>query len=123
MKATIYALVDPNTHQVRYVGRTRQTVNQRLKHHLTAARLGNKLPVYEWFRALFPERPIVVVLQEGIAVERRASGTYASRRYWCTDQAAETKWMKRFERSHLLCEIPRESGTYQSLVNPPGARR
>ncbi len=78
MEATIYALVDPNTHQVRYVGRTNQTAQRRYQLHMNAARRG----------------------------------------VWNTAQAAETKWMKRFERSQLLCDVPRDSRTYKSLTNP-----
>lgn len=117
MKATIYALVDPNTHQVRYVGRTRKTINQRLKHHIASAKSGVKSPVYDWIRSL-QVVPVVVVLQDGIDVKRNTSGAYSTRRYWTTDAAAETKWMKRFERSQLLCAIPRDSGVYKSLTNP-----
>lgn len=79
MKATIYALVDPNTHQVRYVGRTSQPVTRRLAQHITQRR-GNKRsgqrPVYEWISSLLPAQPIVVILQEGIEIERKGSGTY-----------------------------------------------
>jgi hypothetical protein len=122
MKATIYALVDPNTHQVRYVGRTRQKAAQRLAHHIGAAKRGNKQPVYEWISSLLPAQPVLVILQEGIVIERKGSGTYDTRRYWNTAEAAETKWMKRFERSQLLCSISRDSGAYRSLVNPPGVK-
>ena len=37
MKHTIYALVDPNTHQVRYVGRTAQPPTLRFQNHVRAA--------------------------------------------------------------------------------------
>jgi hypothetical protein len=117
MKAIIYALVDPNTHQVRYVGRTNQTAVQRLGHHLGVARRGSPRVVYDWIRSLLPEQPLLVILEEGIKVL-----TMGSNHKWSTDHAAETKWMKRFERSQLLCEIPRHSQTYKSLVNPPGVK-
>ena len=96
MKATIYALVDPNTHQVRYVGRTRGTVERRLQGHIGAATCGTSKPVYDWMRSLLPAQPLIIVLQEGITVERKGAGTHAARRWWTTDDAAETKWMKGF---------------------------
>jgi hypothetical protein len=117
MKATIYGLIDPNTNEVRYVGRTRQAATQRLTHHITAAKRGHSRPVYEWIRGLLPQHPFMVILQDDIEVERKGSGSHSERRYWATDEAAETKWMKRFERSQLLCSIPRNSGAYRRLIN------
>lgn len=122
MKATIYALVDPNTNQVRYVGRTRQTPEQRLAAHLKPG--NNSHPVYAWMRSLQPALPVLVILQEGISTERKSSGTHRAGTYkqWTPDDRAEVKWMKRFERSPLLCSIPRDTDAYRTLVNPPGVK-
>ena len=120
MEATIYGLMDPNTHRVRYVGRTTQTPERRLQHHISQAKRGNVRPVYAWLRSLLPTAPVVVILQERVPVERRKA--YRGDTGWDTADAAECKWMKRFERSQLLCDIPRHSRTYKSLVNPPNVR-
>lgn len=113
MKHIIYALVDPQTRQVRYVGRTSQTLKQRLGHHLTAARRNVQKPVYAWIRSIAPETPIAVILQE-VEYSRyaRAKGVYET-----TTEAAETKWMKRFERSGILNSINRHTKAYQRLIN------
>jgi hypothetical protein len=125
MQAIIYALVDPTTHQVRYVGRTSTRPVERLAEHIQCAQRGDRRLVYEWIRSLAPLPPLLVILQEGVQVQtigkQGRRGEHPSA--WNTAQAAETKWMKRFERSHLLCEIPRDSGAYQTLVNPPGVKQ
>src|SRR5215472_7677276 len=90
----IYALVDPDTHHVRYVGRTGQSALQRLSHHLGAAKRSHTAPVYEWIRGLAPRVPLLVVLQE----LQNQQVILPDSRYESTVEAAETKWMKRFER-------------------------
>ena len=45
----IYALCDPVTNEVRYIGKTVQTLRQRLMQHRRAAKNG-KLPVNRWLR-------------------------------------------------------------------------
>lgn len=114
MKHAIYALADPNTHEVRYVGQTSRTLAKRLYDHMTAARRNVRTPLYDWIRRLSPERPVIVLLQtvhnEKVADSR---GKYES-----TAITAETKWMKRFERSQLLTPIARDSRAYRKLVNP-----
>lgn len=122
MKATIYALVDPNTFQVRYVGQTSQTATQRLRLHLSVAKAGkNAHPVYPWIRSLSPLRPTLVILEENITIQKKTDPDTPL--LWSTAIDAETKWMKRFEKSgHLLCCVPRNSRAYQMLVNPPSVR-
>ncbi len=119
-KTTVYALVDPHTHQVRYVGRTSKSVAARLREHCQLAENQPKnrhylRPVYEWIRSLQPEQPVVIVLQEGIDVYQFSPG---DRGYVNTGEQAETKWMKRFERSPLLCSVNRKSWSYRALRNP-----
>jgi hypothetical protein len=110
---TIYALADPVTFQVRYVGRTGRTAIQRLRDHVQAAKRGDSDPVYEWIRSLAPRIPVLIILQE-VQNDRVAlpDGKYESR-----GEAAETKWMKRFERSPLFNTIKRNSRIYKRLVN------
>lgn len=62
MTAYIYALVDPRTLQIRYVGKAND-VNKRLQRHYSDAKTRNT-PVYTWLRKLAREglRPILTTL-------------------------------------------------------------
>ena len=112
MKATIYGLIDPNTHQVRYVGRTIQTAALRWHHHIGEARRGkNTHEVYNWIRSLRPALPVLVILQEGVDVIQMGS------RGWNTAQAAETKWMKRLERSRQILRIEPPTHRHHRRMN------
>lgn len=110
----VYALVDPDTLHVRYVGKTSRTAKERLTHHLGAANRGVDKPLYAWIRGLKPRTPLLVVLQEvqGVVGRVRVPDGYEN-----AIAAAETKWMKRFERSHLFNTIPKISRAYRRLVN------
>jgi hypothetical protein len=113
LKHIIYALVDPTTHQVRYVGQTGVAPDVRLRYHVNAAGRGiNKHAVYEWMRGL-KAPPLIVVLQD---VEN-AKVKWSKGRYENTVKAAETKWMKRFER-YILNSINRDHHSYTKLTNP-----
>ena len=59
----IYALIDPTTNRIRYVGKTTQTLKQRLKNHLAASRLKKNSAKNIWLRT-FKGLPIIVVLEE-----------------------------------------------------------
>ena len=115
MTEIICALVDPNTHKVRYVGRTSESAGKRLRHHITASRRC-KLPppLYEWIRSLSPSKPVLVVLQEVVC----ATVLVEDGRREYTASAAEAKWIKRFERGQLFNWIDRDSRAYKRLVNP-----
>ncbi len=114
---TIYALVDPQTHEVRYVGRTRETPEARLENHLLCARIcarkGYAYPVYDWIRSLAPAKPILVVLQR---IEESAGILDRKREHKA--HAAEVKWMKRFEPFQLLQFVDKKRRAYQRFVNP-----
>jgi hypothetical protein len=60
-KITIYGLVDPNTHEVRYVGQARDPI-QRFLGHISEAPSGLK-PIHAWIRSLHPLRPVWVLLE------------------------------------------------------------
>jgi hypothetical protein len=95
------------------VGQTRKTVAERLQGHLFPGKQHESLPVYEWIRSLRPQQLIIVVLQEVEYEKIRKEGRYES-----SAAAAETKWMKRFERSRIFNSVNRNSGAYRRLVNP-----
>ena len=79
MTVYIYGLIDPRDHQVKYVGRTSQKIEQRLQHHRGAARR----PVSQWLREL-PAQPTLVCLE------------IVSRKHGGGGEAAKAKWVKRF---------------------------
>lgn len=109
MKHTIYALVDPNTGLIRYVGRTYDP-HVRLLGHLAAASKGSK-PVHKWLRDIAPDRPYLIVLQE-LENTRTADNTISN------VSVAEAKWLKRFRRT-ALNYIDRRCGADQDFVNSP----
>jgi hypothetical protein len=119
-KHIIYALVDPNTHQVRYVGQTCKTQKKRLYAHLSAAGRNFQKPVYDWIRGRAPEKPWIVVLQE---IENKIIKSDNRTGYESAATAAEIKWMKRFQRSRLFNSILTNSRAYKRLVNQPARRR
>lgn len=63
MTNTIYALVDPTTHCIRYVGYTKQSLKQRLNNHMAPSRLKKDSKKNIWLRSL-NTRPIIIVLEK-----------------------------------------------------------
>lgn len=49
---TIYALIDPLTSHIRYVGKTRSKLSKRLGDHVSKARQNKNTHVYAWIRSL-----------------------------------------------------------------------
>lgn len=62
-RVTIYALCDPESGMIRYIGKTRYTPERRLTYHLTRSGK-SKLPSANWLRSLKVSglRPIIVDL-------------------------------------------------------------
>jgi hypothetical protein len=91
----IYALIDPVTHLVRYVGRTTRPPTTRYRHHCA----GHGATTGPWVRSLSAP-PIFVLLEVG-EVRRVAVGSLGHRGHQYTSSAtvAETKWIKRFRRN------------------------
>ena len=104
---TIYALVDPQTREVRYVGQTRQKLEVRLENHMLCARKDYPYPVYDWIRSLAPAKPIPVVLQR---IEE-STHVYDPKREHKA-HTAEVEWMKRFERFQLLQFVDKKRRAY-----------
>jgi hypothetical protein len=105
----VYALADPATHVVRYVGKTRW-VGNRYKAHAS----GNCPGTRAWVESLSAP-PVLILLESGEdrRVQRQdGSGVQSS-------AFAETKWIKRFRRT-LINRRLRESGpiTWDWLCNP-----
>lgn len=63
MKVLIYTLTDPNSLQVRYVGKTTRSLNRRWHEHL---RSKNKSHTVSWIKSLLnkDQRPIIELLDE-----------------------------------------------------------
>lgn len=55
MIRNVYALCDPDTEQVRYIGGTIRTVQQRLGEHIGLAKTGDMRPVCIWIRSLLAD--------------------------------------------------------------------
>ena len=100
----IYALVDPATHLVRYVGKTRQLLEARYQNHAT----GNCKGTAAWVHTLSAP-PVLILLETG--EERRiprlgiGSGSIAASAF------AETKWIKRFRRTVINKDTRQNSAT------------
>ena len=114
MQYYIYGLIDPRDYRVRYVGRTCQRMDQRLRHHINAAKRGNQKPIYQWLRGLLPMKPWLVCLAkcEDFARMAHVSGQRVSAEF------EEVKWIKRFRRT-CLNELSHEERKkdWKELVN------
>lgn len=90
---TIYALVDPRTMCVRYVGQTRYGLATRLRGHLCPSSLAKQTDHSAWLRDLVSLglEPIAVVLQQIAASERRICAPRLAEQ-----NVAERAWIKRF---------------------------
>lgn len=79
---TIYTLADPSTHEVRYIGKTAQSVHTRLRGHV--GDLGRSTHKVRWIQSLLPCVPILTPLctvehSQGSETEIRAIAMYRSR--------------------------------------------
>ena len=66
----VYALIDPRTDEVRYIGLTVMKPQGRLADHLGQARRGNRRHVYNWIRSLLSEglEPDQLILYDNVPV-------------------------------------------------------
>jgi hypothetical protein len=64
----IYALADPETRAIRYVGQTRHSVEARMNGHLAGARGPKPTRCGVWLRTL-PTEPLVITLEDQIPLE------------------------------------------------------
>lgn len=65
----IYALVHPDTLEIRYVGKT-EHARRRLAQHICNVKKGVRLPVYDWWRSL-DHAPSMLRIADGGAEEER----------------------------------------------------
>lgn len=66
--AVIYALVEPHTLEIRYVGQTIQPPNWRLQAHILDAKRGDQRRVARWIRRL-GEPPCMIILEEVLDIQ------------------------------------------------------
>jgi len=61
----IYALCDPNSEEIRYVGQTSDSLSGRLSQHIWAAKRTNKTFAHKWINSLLKQslRPKIIVLE------------------------------------------------------------
>lgn len=52
MKIKIYKLIDPSTEGIRYIGRTKQTLEKRLSGHITESKSNHNTYKLNWIRTL-----------------------------------------------------------------------
>lgn len=64
-ECSIYALIDPRTDKIRYIGQTYQITETRLRGHINASRRGVRTHVACWIRGLLLNslRPLLVTLE------------------------------------------------------------
>ena len=111
---TIYALVDPETHLVRYVGKTVKLA-VRHKEHCSGADPATGV----WVRSV--SRPPQLLILETLAdaiVSRPGPGS----RYNRTGMMAETKWLKRFRRTVINRDLRDNSPIVWDWLTNPGER-
>lgn len=78
----VYALVDPDTSEPRYVGKTAGYMCDRHKAHIRAAKAGSRLPVHSWIRGIMEaNKPLMISALELV----RDGGWAASERRWIAD--------------------------------------
>jgi hypothetical protein len=65
----IYALVDPDTLEIRYIGKTSASLPTRLQRHRADAKMGVDTPVYRWWRKY--GEPCIIPLEPGDSLQER----------------------------------------------------
>jgi hypothetical protein len=86
---TIYALVDPRTEEVRYIGKTYKGIETRKNQHVSHAKQGHVGHKHAWIRILLELdlKPIVVALEENVLIE----DTKEREQYWVS-YARSNNW-------------------------------
>ena len=99
-QVTIYALADPRTHEIRYVGRTRRNPEDRLKRHIEEARTLSCYRTYKSdalrnYRTISPLHAWILWLAgDGLRPEVRVIGVVLER----DAHLAEKGWIQRLDR-------------------------
>jgi group I intron endonuclease len=62
MAVSIYTLSDPNTKIIKYIGKTKRSLNSRLNEHIYASK-NKKYPAATWINSL-QEKPIIELIDE-----------------------------------------------------------
>lgn len=105
MLARIYGLTDPDTGAVRYVGRTIEVIEQRLREHISVSLRKSQCGRSRWIRELHQQgnRPGIVLIEEVDALEAMAAEAY-----WIAEYRASTP--------DLLNEQSAYVGGYQRFI-------
>ena len=112
--AYIYALVDPSTHIVRYVGQCKD-LHVRYIGHRNAAECGDS-PVHEWIRSLAPAEPQLVLLE---STEHNRLVEVRPGQLRLLSSILEAKWLKRFRRTALNVNTRVCAAAFEDFANPP----
>lgn len=120
MRIYIYALVDPTSHLVRYVGQAAD-LQQRYRSHCAGYESNT---TSAWVKSLH-QPPILVILETIEDADKRRHFRGVRNEHGvriCT--VAETKWIKRFRRT-LLNKNQRlnSAATWDWLINPDEERK
>jgi hypothetical protein len=67
--STVYALRDPNTFEIRYIGVTKRTLKRRLSGHIWAAKTGIKNHTTHWVSTLHAP-PLIQAVEENCSRQR-----------------------------------------------------
>ena len=86
----IYALLDPNTKQPRYVGKTKQKLNQRLNKHIYNK--NNNAPINKWIRSKIKEHKNIKIS----LIEECSEDSWKER---------ESYWIKKYKNKYDLMNI------------------
>jgi hypothetical protein len=118
---TIYALADPLTHEVLYVG---QCANMKWRYltHLSAMRT-TKEPLYVRLRTRLPAMPVLVILEklESRKIHHPKASSTSQFHFLSTVSVAEAKWLKRFRRT-VLNRNKKQCCAYDDFINTPELR-
>jgi hypothetical protein len=114
MESTIYALIDPDSHVVRYVGQT-TNIKNRYQTHCS----GKDLSTGAWVKSLSqPPHLLILETANDNYVSRKDRTIWQSTTYLRASTIAETKWIKRFRRTVLNKRLRENSRTtWDRLVN------
>jgi hypothetical protein len=112
---TVYALVDPESHLVRYVGQTTDVIKRYREHCSGKSHTG------DWVRSLTapPQLVILETVSDCLVRVPGSTGKNNNKDFVKLGVSTETKWLKRFRRTVINRRMRDNSRTtWDWLVNP-----